>query len=218
MEKAKKEGGLGFRDLECFNTALLAKQGWQIIQNPDSLVAKVLKEKYFPNGSFLDIPLSKRPSYVWRSIWNAKFLLKEGLVWRVGDGRNIKIWGDKWLPSPNTYTIQTPARILDLEAKMCDLIDPDPSWWNIPLIKEIFREEEVEMIYGMTICPKTQQDRAVWAGNKSHSPQCIPYGEGAGKHRSQELFKGRYVDNFTEQDLTDESSKGGLFIPLASLQ
>jgi hypothetical protein len=68
MGKAKKIGGLGFRDLQCFNTALLAKQGWRLIQNPDSLVAMVLKEKYFPNGSFLDSQLSKRPSYVWRSI------------------------------------------------------------------------------------------------------------------------------------------------------
>jgi hypothetical protein len=38
----------------------------RLLQNPNSLVAKVLKEKYFPNGTFLDTPLSKRPSYVWK--------------------------------------------------------------------------------------------------------------------------------------------------------
>jgi hypothetical protein len=167
MGKAKNVGGLGFRDLESFNTTLLAKQGWRLIQYPDSLVAKVLKEKYFPHGSFLDTPLSKRPSYVWRSIWNAKFLVKEGLVWRVGDGRNIKIWGDKWLPSLSTHAVQTPVRILDFEAKVCDLIDSDTNWWNISLIKEIFREEEMELICGVAICPRSQKDKAVWAGNRS---------------------------------------------------
>jgi hypothetical protein len=167
MGDAKKEGGLGFRDLECFNTALLAKQGWRLLQNPDSLVAKILKEKYFPNGSFLDSFLSKRPSYIWRSIWNAKPLIQEGMVWRVGNGRNIKIWGDKWLPSPTTHTIQSPIRNLDGEAKVCELIDQDLNWWNIPLIKEVFRKEEAEMICGMAICPGTQQDCMVWAGNKS---------------------------------------------------
>jgi hypothetical protein len=98
----------------------------------------ILKEKYYPNGSFLDTPLSKRPSYVWRSIWNVKGLLKEGMVWRVGNRRNIKIWGDKWLLSPATHAVQTPLHTLDPKAKVSELIDQDTNWWNIQLVKEIF--------------------------------------------------------------------------------
>jgi hypothetical protein len=65
MGKAKMIRDLDFCDLECFNTTLLAKQGWHLLQNLDSLVAKVLKEKYYPNGSFLNTLLSRRPSYIW---------------------------------------------------------------------------------------------------------------------------------------------------------
>ena len=36
-------------------------------------------------------------------------LLQEGMSWRVGDGKSIKIWHDRWLPSPTTYAIQSPV-------------------------------------------------------------------------------------------------------------
>lgn len=52
MCRTKEERGLGFRDTETFNFTLLAKQGWILIQFPDSLVARVLKTRYFPNSSF----------------------------------------------------------------------------------------------------------------------------------------------------------------------
>lgn len=67
----KKEGGLGFRDLQAFNLALLAKKGWSIINNPDSLLARVLKAKYFPNSSFWATSRPGWASIIWKSICDA---------------------------------------------------------------------------------------------------------------------------------------------------
>jgi hypothetical protein len=48
----KKEGGVGFRDFHSFNLAMLAKQVSRIIDDPDSLCAKVLRAKYFPGWGY----------------------------------------------------------------------------------------------------------------------------------------------------------------------
>jgi hypothetical protein len=52
-------------------------------------------------------------------------LLQERLLWWVGDGRTVKIWNDRWVALPMTYSIQSPVQILDQEAKVCALIDED---------------------------------------------------------------------------------------------
>ena len=44
--RRKEEGGLGYRDLHVFNLAMLARQGWRILQNPNSLCAQALMAPY----------------------------------------------------------------------------------------------------------------------------------------------------------------------------
>jgi hypothetical protein len=85
---------------------LLARQGWRLLQAPDSLCARVLSAKYFPDGNVLAAKVVPRMSYVWRSILKGVQLLKEGLIWRVGDGTHINIWRDPWLPRGS---IRTPS-------------------------------------------------------------------------------------------------------------
>jgi hypothetical protein len=62
MGIAKEHGGLGFRDLIMFNKALLAKQVWRILKNPESLVARIMQAKYFPSTSIMEATIGNRPS------------------------------------------------------------------------------------------------------------------------------------------------------------
>ncbi|KAL8123153.1 hypothetical protein AgCh_011228 [Apium graveolens] len=90
MSMSKKRGGLGFRDLHGFNLALLGKQCWNIIHNPGALVSRVLKAKYFPYCHLLQANRTGGASYTWSGIWEAKEVLKEGMRWILGDGKEIK--------------------------------------------------------------------------------------------------------------------------------
>ena len=44
-------GGLGLRRFSLLNQAMLAKQYWRLCHNPNSLIARTFKAKYYPRGS-----------------------------------------------------------------------------------------------------------------------------------------------------------------------
>ncbi|XP_071913980.1 uncharacterized protein [Coffea arabica] len=91
-------GGLSFRDLENFNLAFLAKQLWRILARPNLLVSKILKAKYFKGTSIWKMKGKQTDSWCWKSILSARSLLEEGMRKRVGDGKTIDIWKDRWIP------------------------------------------------------------------------------------------------------------------------
>ncbi|XP_012435546.1 uncharacterized protein LOC105762197 [Gossypium raimondii] len=63
--KPKCLGGLGFKNLYLFNKALLVKQVWRILSQPQCLLAKVLKARYFP---FSDVLTAKEIRPFWTTI------------------------------------------------------------------------------------------------------------------------------------------------------
>ena len=109
--RPKAMGGLGFRDYRIFNQALLARQAWRLLINPESLCAQVLKAKYYPNGRLEDTVFTGNASSTWQAITYGLELLKKGLLWRIGDGQKVRIWCDPWLQRPASYRpISQPGR------------------------------------------------------------------------------------------------------------
>jgi hypothetical protein len=151
LGRPKTQRGMGFRDLTSFNKALLAKQGWRLIQYPDSLVSKIFKAKYYPNNNFLEAKIGNRPSLAWMSIFSTISLLEEGLMWRTGDSNSVNIWGDRWIPRASSYKIQSQVHGLTSEAKVSALIDHDTASWNKQLIRDLFSKEEMEAICSLPL-------------------------------------------------------------------
>ena len=75
----KRNGGLGFRDYRIFKQALLARQAWRLIDRPDSLCARLLKAKYYPDGKLEDTVFPGNASSSWQAISYGLELLKKDL-------------------------------------------------------------------------------------------------------------------------------------------
>ena len=82
---------MGFWELKNFNDAMLAKQVWRLLKNQDSLFYRFFKSKYFPHGSIFDAKDTKG-SFAWKSILKGRELIKGGLMRRIGDGAQVRIF------------------------------------------------------------------------------------------------------------------------------
>lgn len=95
----KEQGGMGFIDINIFNQAILGKQSWGISKQLESLLARILKEKYYKSiGNFMRAEIGKNSSYVWKSIMCGKEFFDKGNSWRIRNGSSVTIACDSWLP------------------------------------------------------------------------------------------------------------------------
>ncbi len=157
----KADGGMGFRDQSLFNQALLAKQGWRLMQNYNTLLHKVLMAKYFPDCSFMEAKIPSHSLYSWRSLAQARHVIQQGIRWRVRKGTEVSIWQDKWINSKHPCKILSPRQLLLDSAMVSDLLDPETNQWKEHLIDSIFWSEEVAQIKSILVS-STRLDSLVW--------------------------------------------------------
>jgi hypothetical protein len=61
------------------------------------------------------------------------------LVWgHVGNGSSVQIWKDRWFPKQPMFRILSPSRVLNPDAKVCELIGENTKWWNTQLLELLF--------------------------------------------------------------------------------
>jgi hypothetical protein len=164
MTRSKEDGGMGFRDLHIFNMAMLARQSWRMLQNPDSLCCTVLKALYFPTTSILEATAKPGMSYTWRSILRGLDLVKQGIIWRVGTGEGIDVWSDPWIPRGTTRRPRTPNG-LDEPMRVADLINQDSGQWDEDLVRFVFQHEDAEEILSIPI-RAGMEDGVAWHFDK----------------------------------------------------
>nr|XP_027091826.1 uncharacterized protein LOC113712542 [Coffea arabica] len=66
---------------------------------PDLLMSRTMKARYFSGKFVWEIGQKGIDSWCRKSLLIARGMLEEGMRIRVGDGDQIKVWEDRWLPN-----------------------------------------------------------------------------------------------------------------------
>jgi hypothetical protein len=108
-----------------------------------------LKAKYFPNGRLLDTVFTAEASPAWRGTENGLELLKQGIIWRVGEGKNIDIQRSNWIPRRSPMIVKDVKKHTRCR-KVKDLFIQGTKQWNQVNIREMFYDYDANEILSLT--------------------------------------------------------------------
>lgn len=168
-------------------------KGWRLIENPESLCAKVLKGRYYHECDILSATRKKHASHTWRAILAGSDVLQKGLVRRIGDESSTRIWTDRWIPNhfegrPITSDLNMPA------TWVAELMTPSGGW-NEDLIKQTFLAVDAHAILST---PARGIGPDVWAwGTERH---CI--------YTVRSAYRVLYDDQCRQREENQASSSG----------
>ena len=88
-------------------------------------------------------------------------LVQKGIRWNVGNGESIRVWEDKWLPSPSTFKVTSPRQFLHAETWVNEFSHEEVAW-KTQLIEAIFLPHKVELIKSIPLSICLSEDKLVW--------------------------------------------------------
>ncbi|CAA7060148.1 unnamed protein product [Microthlaspi erraticum] len=166
LTKSKRDGGLGFRDIQAFNDALLAKLSWRILMNPQCLLARILLRKYCKHNTFLEVKGKQTASHGWQSILIGRDLLKTNLGRAIGNGEDINIWREPWMSLEKPLAPIGPAHQNTENLTVSELWNKQSRSWNKERIRALLPQWESEILLLKPSCMRTQ-DKLIWLQNPS---------------------------------------------------
>ncbi|WJX23528.1 hypothetical protein P8452_12731 [Trifolium repens] len=162
----KVDGGLGFRNFRAFNMAMVAKQAWSLMAEPEKLVARIFKARYFPRSTLFDAKIGVNPSYAWRSIWKARDVIITGCRWTIGDGKRISVMSDPWLRGQDHLWLHAPQSQSMYNLCVYNLLLQDSKEWDLHKIYSIFPEPVATNIINTPLLAEVHEDKLTWIFEK----------------------------------------------------
>ncbi|XP_026442305.1 uncharacterized protein LOC113341766 [Papaver somniferum] len=167
---SKEDGGLGIRNMELMNIALVCKLAWRFLENEDAMWVKLMDVKYIHDESFWTTSEPNNCSSIWSSLLEVMEYLLDNVIWQISNGMGVQIWDNPWVPQIRDHIVSKPADIsVDIQ-KVSDLILSSTGEWNMELLENIFSPEMVGNITSIYLSiDDNSKDILVW--------RCTPSGK-----------------------------------------
>ena len=91
----------------------------------------------------------------------AQELVKRGVIWRVGNGRDVRVWGDRWLPCSSSHGVISPQLFLHEDTRDSELIDTKGKCWKSSVVDFIFLPYEAEAVKSIPLSVRLPPDKLV---------------------------------------------------------
>ncbi|GKV33767.1 hypothetical protein SLEP1_g42227 [Rubroshorea leprosula] len=95
-------------------------------------VNKMMEGNYAGKGS--------HPSWAWSSILKGRDIVQIGMRWNVGNGQNILIYQDNWVPTLPSFKVNSPSETHYVFSYVCELLD-DKGGWDIAKLNASFSNQ-----------------------------------------------------------------------------
>eukprot|EP00253_Pinus_taeda_P004076 PITA_04076 len=191
IARPKEWGGWGIKRFPEFSLSLAAKLGWRLI-SMENLWTKVVKRKYIDPTPLEDWISSrdkklKHSSVIWKATVEAFSVIEQGLAWKVGDGKHVRIGRDPWVGCNEAFAI-SPSLLRHLDSKGIFTLDQvekaghsfiwGQAWKNAEELGLNIRWHDewaifVNELLRSNVKIKTDQDVLLWAQGKTggYSPK-----------------------------------------------
>ncbi|XP_019150554.1 PREDICTED: uncharacterized protein LOC109147346 [Ipomoea nil] len=165
----KLRGGLGIRKLKEMNQAFLAKLGWRMLHEKDSLWVQLLRTKYAATSDDVSLwQLRRNMSQTWRGLLKSRHILEGGIKKVVHNGNNTLFWIDKWLVNaPLRQWLSEPIPLPDLYRNVSSYCDLDVGWLINQLIN-LLPEEILDKLAAVILTSDLEDiDSLAWMHKSS---------------------------------------------------
>ena len=156
VTSSKEEGGLGIRDLEMLNDAMLCKQWWKLINGFAPVWGDLVFNNYYRRRKICSEAHGRieRCSFFWNSVLKMKGIFNSFAQWLPGDGNRILFWHCDWgsgilkhiFPSAFRAATNKEDTLKDATHELHDRSRA----WNLSFNWEIIGDDTLKEIYEMS--------------------------------------------------------------------